>query len=425
MHSDQAGRYVVFRLCGSTTKLSVYGLTLTTNTGKEWAKSEWKANTILNAPIHRAVPHRTVAHAPNKAFTAPDARTSPVQVYRKSDFPTRSDTAIMVTMKFTKMHGYGNAYIYVDCTRETIGDPQQIARLISDPDTGLGSDGLMLIYPSDTARARVEMYNADGSRMKMCGNGIRCAGRFVIDQGLYAGKVLHEPSSPEELSARIQSDSNSVSNNGFSRLLARTVGVLGKSGCETIEIRELDLETDAGIRRLQAFISDGQIQLLTVDVSPVTLDLSDMDCTLEGKTAIDRQVRVDGRDYEITCISTGNLHGVVFVDDIADVNLNLEGPALECAEFYPDRANIHFVQVLTSDHLRMCIWERGSGATRACGTGACAAVIAAHVTGRAGKQCIVDQPGGRLYVDILGDSVYLTGEARVVCTGTWRETESI
>ena len=328
-------------------------------------------------------------------------------------------------MKFTKMHGYGNAYIYVDCTKKTICDPNRLARQVSDPDTGLGSDGLMLIYPSDIAHARVEMYNADGSRMKMCGNGIRCAGRFVIDQGLFTGNVLYEPSSSEELSARIQSDSNSTSNNSFCRLLARTVDVLGQNGCKTIEIRELDLETDAGVRRLQAFLNNGQIQLLTVDVSPVSLDLSDMDCTLEGKTAIDRRVRLNGRDYEITCISTGNLHGVVFVDDTATVDLQVEGPALECAEFYPDRANIHFVQVLTSNHLKMCIWERGSGATRACGTGACAAVIAAHVTGRTGKQCIVDQPGGRLYVDILGDSVYLTGEARVVCTGTWRESESM
>ena len=276
----------------------------------------------------------------------------------------------------------------------------------------------MLLYPSPTADARVEMYNADGSRMKMCGNGIRCAARFLLELEPQAGTVVYPPLQGAELIKRLQTESDH--NHNHQPILARTVNAIAlPSPLSTIEIRSLALETDAGLRQLYVYLTNGRADMITVDAGPASLCLAEMACTLSGETAIDRPVTVGGYQYEITCISTGNLHGVVFTDDLATIKLHKQGPALECASFFPDRANIHFVQVLAPDHLKMIIWERGSGPTRACGTGACAAVIAASTTGRASPACVVDQPGGRLLVDLVNDAVYLTGEAMIVCSGTW------
>ena len=184
-------------------------------------------------------------------------------------------------------------------------------------------------------------------------------------------------------------------------------------------IHALRVETIAGVKQLWCYEQNGVVKVVTADLGPASLQLADMNCTLDGDTAIDREVTAGDKPYRLTLVSTGSLHAIVFLEDIDQVDLDREGPALEHCDVFPDRVNAHFVQVLSPNHLRMRIWERGSGATRGCGTGACAAVAAGLVGGRSGASCLVDQPGGRQYVDI-SDTTCLTGETLHVCGGEWR-----
>ena len=325
-------------------------------------------------------------------------------------------------MRFTKMHGCGNAYIYVDCRPgrgDEVSDPTAMAARVSDRHKGIGSDGLILVQPSEVAGARMEMYNADGSRGAMCGNGIRCFGKLLFDTDPALGATLAGPLPPAQLAQRLRGDAGSPAPTATRAALADALEVAEWFGATEVTVKSVDVETDAGVKRLYGFVQDGAVNTLMADVGSVSLRLADMDCTLEGGEGVDRAVEVGGQTHRLTCVLVGSLHAVVFVDDLESVPLETVGPVLERAPVFPDRVNVHFVQVLTPDTVRMRIWERGSGATPACGTGACAAVAAAAATGRTGSYCGVVQPGGWLTVHLSERSTLLTGPAETICRGEW------
>ncbi|RME36402.1 MAG: diaminopimelate epimerase [Planctomycetota bacterium] len=277
-------------------------------------------------------------------------------------------------MRFTKMHGLGNDYVFVDLFRERVEDPSALAWRISDRHTGVGSDGLILIAPSKRADVRMIVYNADGSSARMCGNGLRCVARYAVEHGLAPGP-------------------------------------------------ELTIETDAGLRQACCRMQDGRVAAVRVGMGVPSLRAVDLPARVEADSLVDHPVEAAGRSYRVTCVSIGNPHAVVFVDDLDAVMLDREGPALERHPWFPDRINVHFVRVESADRLRMRTWERGSGATRACGSGACAVCVAGVVTGRSGRRVTVRLPGGELKVEWPEDagSVYLTGPAEEVFTGDWPE----
>lgn len=273
-------------------------------------------------------------------------------------------------MLFVKMHGLGNDYVYVDCTKEMLKNPSKIARWISDRHFGVGSDGLILIKPSDKADFTMEMYNADGSRGEMCGNGIRCVGKFVYDQGL-TGKT------------------------------------------------KLQVETLAGIKELKLFVEQGKVQSVRVDMGAPVLRAADVPVISQKEQVIDEPIHVGNAVYRMTCVSMGNPHAVVFVENVEDLNLEELGPQFEGNPCFPNRVNTEFIQVLDENRIRMRVWERGSGETFACGTGACAAVVASVLNGFT-KDCVtVELLGGCLEIewDTKGDTVFMTGPAATVFHG--------
>ena len=275
-------------------------------------------------------------------------------------------------MKFTKMQGCGNDYIYVDCTREDLDRPGEVAKRLSDRHFGIGADGLILIRSSKKADFRMSMYNADGSEGAMCGNGIRCVGRFIHDHGL--------------------SDKT-----------------------------ELLIETKAGIKKLSLGIREGEVWGVRVDMGAPILKASKIPVIPpEGKDrVVGELLTVDGREGEVTCVSMGNPHCVVFVDEVGDLDLEEIGPGFEHHPAFPDRVNTEFVQVISRTEIAMRVWERGSGETLACGTGACASVVACLLNGLTERVVTVHLLGGDLVVeyDQVEDTVYLTGPAETVFTG--------
>lgn len=261
-------------------------------------------------------------------------------------------------MRFTKMQGTGNDYIYVDCTRETPPDLPALAIRLSKPHFGVGSDGLICICPSEKADFRMRVFNADGSEGEMCGNGLRCVCKYVYDKGLTQKTVV-------------------------------------------------DVETLAGVKRSALHLTDGKVSSVTVDMG-------------EPKLTRTRLLTVHGRDYLIAPVSMGNPHVVVFMGSIDALDLNTIGPGFENhPDFAPDRVNTEFVGVVSQERLRMRVWERGSGETLACGTGACAAVVAATMAGRSRRHATVVLQGGELDIrwDESDDHVYMTGPAVTVFEG--------
>ena len=267
-------------------------------------------------------------------------------------------------MKFTKMQGTGNDYVYINCFEETVERPEELAVKVSDRHFGIGSDGLILICPSGQADCRMKMFNADGSESEMCGNGIRCVGKFVYDHHI-------------------------------------------------VEKKEFDVETKAGIKHLKVTDEGGKATLITVDmgIPEVTGDVPE-------------PIVVDGRSYEFIGISMGNPHAVVFVPDVDRLNLEEWGPAFEHHAIFPNRTNTEFVEVENQSTLRMRVWERGSGETMACGTGACAALVAAVLSYRARRIATVKLRGGSLTVrwEESDGHVYMTGPAVTVFEGEWPDT---
>ena len=274
----------------------------------------------------------------------------------------------MARLRFTKMHGIGNDYVYVDCFTQQVADPAALARRVSPRRTGIGSDGVILICPSTAADCRMEMYNADGSRGEMCGNGIRCVGKYVYDHGL-------------------------------------------------LRKQSLDVETDAGIKHLRLHVDGAHVSAVTVDMGEPILDGPRIPVAAEGRV-IDAPLEVDGTTYRVTCVSMGNPHCVVFVSDVERLPLEHIGPRFEHHPFFPKRVNTEFVQVIDRTRLRMRVWERGSGETAACGTGACAVVVAAALNGHSERHAVVHLNGGDLDIEWRADNrVLMTGPAEEVFNG--------
>lgn len=273
---------------------------------------------------------------------------------------------------FTKMEGIGNDYVYINCMQDMPDvDLNELAIRMSDRHFGVGSDGIILIMPSEVADFRMRMFNADGSEGKMCGNGSRCVAKYVYDNGL-------------------------------------------------TEKKEFTLETLAGIKVLHIHCgSDGKVSTVTVDMGEPVLKATDVPAVSAGETMTEEELHtVRHGSFKVTAVSMGNPHGVVFVDSITDELVHGAGRELEKHESFPDRANIEFVEVESATDLRMRVWERGSGETLACGTGACATAVAAAMTGRTGREVTVHLIGGDLEIRWADDNhVYMTGPARTVFTG--------
>lgn len=274
-------------------------------------------------------------------------------------------------MKFTKMHGLGNDYIYVNCLQETVKDPAKLAVKLSDRHFGVGGDGLILIKPSEKADFEMDMYNADGSRGMMCGNGIRCVAKYVYDKGL--------------------TDKTSIS-----------------------------IDTQAGIKYLDLTIENNKAVFMKVNMGSPSFQAERIPVNIDAKEAVASPLTVNGREYQITCVSMGNPHCVTFLkEDVSELNLEEIGPFFENHKCFPDRINTEFVNVIDKKTLRMRVWERGSGETLACGTGACAVAVAAIRNGLADEEVTVHLLGGDLRIrwDREADLVYMTGPAEIVFDG--------
>ena len=276
-------------------------------------------------------------------------------------------------MKFTKMHGLGNDYVYVNVFDETLkDDPAKIAIAISDRHFGVGSDGLILIGPSERADARMRMFNADGSESEMCGNGVRCVAKYVHDHGI-----------------------------------ARK--------------NRVTIETGRGILTLDLEIRHGKAERIRVDMGAPILMSAEIPTTLAGDPPVDVPFLVNGKEFQLTAVSMGNPHAIVYVPDVANFPVEVFGPLFERNDAFPRRVNAHFVEVLSGNEVRMRTWERGSGITLACGTGACAVCVAGVLTGRTGSKVLAHLPGGDLELEWEGNgkSVFMTGPATDVFSGEW------
>lgn len=276
-------------------------------------------------------------------------------------------------MKFTKMQGLGNDYVYVNGFVEKIENPSDIAIQVSDRHRGIGSDGLILINPSDCADFQMEMYNADGSRSEMCGNGIRCVGKYVYDYGL--------------------TDQTHIS-----------------------------VETLGGIKYLDLSVDNGKVVLVKVNMGKPELNAELIPIKSSKETILNEPITVDGTEYKMTGVSMGNPHAVVFMDEMEHLEIEKIGPQFENHECFPNRVNTEFVKVIDPHMASMRVWERGSGETQACGTGACAVAVACILNGFTEEEVTVQLLGGDLHIvwDREKDTVYMTGPAEVVFDGEWK-----
>ncbi len=277
-------------------------------------------------------------------------------------------------MRFTKMHGAGNDYIYVNCFDEPVPrDIPTTAIAISDRHTGVGGDGLVLIGPSEVADARMRMFNADGSESEMCGNAIRCVAKFVSDRG-----IARKP--------------------------------------------ELKIETGRGVLTMQLFTGkDGGVEQVTVNMGAPILESDRIPTTLPGDPPRNVKLEVAGKTIDVTCVSMGNPHCVTFVDEVNDDWVLRVGPQIEHHPAFPRRVNAEFIQVVSPDEFIMRVWERGSGETLACGTGACASAVAGALTGRTNRTVTAHLRGGDLKLEwAASGDVFMTGPATEVFSGEWR-----
>jgi len=274
-------------------------------------------------------------------------------------------------MKFTKMQGIGNDYVYVNCFEETVADPERVSEIISDRHFGIGADGLVLIMPSDKADFRMRMFNADGSEGNMCGNATRCIGKFVYDNHL--------------------TDKTNIT-----------------------------LETRSGIKKLTLYPENGKVKTVLVDMGKAVLKPADIPMNVSGDTFINKPITVDGKEVFITAVSMGNPHAVTYVDDVDSLELEKIGPSFENHTLFPERVNTEFIKILDESTMQMRVWERGSGETWACGTGACAATAASVLNGYFphDKEITVKLRGGDLFITYKSDgTVLMRGPAETVFTG--------
>ncbi|RMF88701.1 MAG: diaminopimelate epimerase [Planctomycetota bacterium] len=280
-------------------------------------------------------------------------------------------------MRFTKMQGAGNDYVYVDCFAETLPTaPAELAPIISDRHFGVGGDGLILIEPSTTADAKMRIFNADGSEAEMCGNGVRCVAKYVYDHGIAKKNPLH-------------------------------------------------IETGRGVLTLHLELRDDLVERVRVDMGEPILDAAQIPTTLPGSPVVDAQLSLDSTpsaNYRVTCVSMGNPHCIIFVDQATDELVHTVGPQIERHPAFPQRINTEFVEVLSPTEVKMRVWERGSGETLACGTGASAVGVAGVLTGKTNRRVTVHLLGGDLEIEWAENNhVFMTGPAVEVFTGEWPE----
>lgn len=273
-------------------------------------------------------------------------------------------------LNFTKMHGCGNDYIFLNCFINDIPTPESLSILLSNRHFGIGGDGIVLIYKSEKADAKMRMFNIDGSEGKMCGNAIRCIGKY-----LYDNKIIKK--------------------------------------------ENITIETLSGTRNLILYIENNLVSSASVDMGKSEFAPSKIPTYLEGEKIINRQVSIKGEDYKITCVSMGNPHCIIFQDDVDALDVGSIGPKIEYSPIFPERVNIEFVKVIDKSTLKMRVWERGSGETLACGTGACAAAVAAVENGFCNKDedIRVILTGGELVIKYTDDKVLMTGTAEKVFEG--------
>jgi diaminopimelate epimerase len=276
-------------------------------------------------------------------------------------------------MRFTKMHGIGNDYVYLSTfDQDAPADPAQLAVAVSDRHYGIGGDGLILIMPSERADARMRMFNADGSEGEMCGNGIRCVAKYLYDHAV-------------------------------------------------VRKERVSIETGRGVLTLDLEVEGDKAQRVRVNMGAPIRESSRIPTFLAGNPPINARIQVDKREFIVTAVSMGNPHAVIYVDDLDAFPLEQIGPRIESHESFPKRVNVHIVQVLSPSEVRMRTWERGSGITLACGTGACAVCVAGVLTGRSGRTILAHLPGGDLELEWSYDDspVFMTGPATEVYSGEW------
>lgn len=275
-------------------------------------------------------------------------------------------------MKFTKMHGIGNDYVYVNCFKEVVNNPAEVSKFVSDRHFGIGSDGLILISPSEKADFRMNIYNADGSQAEMCGNGIRCVAKYVYDYGI-------------------------------------------------VNKTSISVATKSGIKYLDLTVKDGKVSTVKVNMGSPILTAKQIPVVSETEEVLDAPIEVNGDVYRFTAVSMGNPHAIVYMDDVEHLEIEKIGPAFESHVFFPDRVNTEFVKVIDNHTVQMRVWERGSGETLACGTGACAVAVASILNGHVdGTQPVtVKLLGGDLEIfwDRDDNLVYMTGPAATVFDG--------
>lgn len=276
-------------------------------------------------------------------------------------------------MKFTKMHGIGNDYVYVNCFQETVKNPSAVARFVSDRHFGIGSDGLILIKPSDIADCEMEMYNLDGSKGAMCGNGIRCVAKYAYDYGI-------------------------------------------------VNKTDITVATGSGVKTLHLTLNDNnKVETVRVNMGAPILKTSEIPVAFESETAISAPIEVDGKTYAFTGVSMGNPHAIIYMEEIDSMDIEKIGPSFENHPMFPDRVNTEFVRILDSHTVQMRVWERGSGETMACGTGACAVAVASILNGHVDgdKPVTVKLLGGDLEIfwNREENLVYMTGPATTVFDG--------
>lgn len=275
-------------------------------------------------------------------------------------------------MKFTKMHGCGNDYIYVDCFNQVVDNPAQLSIELSNRHYGIGGDGLILVCPSKIADAKMRMFNIDGSEGKMCGNGIRCVGKFLFDNDIVDNNKDH-----------------------------------------------VTIETLSGVKFLKVFKENNVVKSLRVDMGGADFNPSSIPINIKSDKVINYPIQIGGKDYRINCVSMGNPHCVIFCDNIKDINIKEVGPLFEKNDLFPEGVNTEFAKIIDDKTIEMRVWERGSGETLACGTGACAVVAAAIKNSycQINTDITVVLKGGKLIINYNNDGVLMTGSAKKVFEG--------
>ncbi|MBR4015381.1 MAG: diaminopimelate epimerase [Anaerotignum sp.] len=279
-------------------------------------------------------------------------------------------------MRFTKMQGCGNDYIYINCFEEKVEHPEKLAIAMSERHFGVGSDGLVLILPAQTGDFRMRMFNLDGSEGEMCGNAVRCIGKYVYERGM-------------------------------------------------TEKTRISLETAGGMKYLELHVKDGIVEAVTVDMGEPILEAERIPVKSKKYPVLEERVTILDREFDFTCVSMGNPHGVTFVEQVADYPVEKYGRVAEMHPIFPKKANIEFVELVDDRHIRMRVWERGSGETLACGTGACAAAVASVLKGHCGRKIEVELIGGCLSIEWResDNHVYMTGPAAFSFDGVWLREE--